>query len=135
MQITHVESPGLRNAVLPPTQLVHYASFDGKIISAFLAMPFGLKRDGTHPLIVLPHGGPTGQVVDSFSPRIIALVSRGYSVIAPNVRGSTGYGVAFEGANYQDLGGGDLQDEIYGVKFVEATGYVDPKKVGITGGS
>jgi dipeptidyl aminopeptidase/acylaminoacyl peptidase len=134
-QITHVESPGLRNAVLPPTQLVQYASFDGKIISAFLAMPFNLKRDGTHPLIVLPHGGPTGQVEDSFSPRIIALVSRGYIVIAPNVRGSTGYGVAFERANYQDLGGGDLQDEIYGVKFVEATGYVDPKKVGITGGS
>jgi dipeptidyl aminopeptidase/acylaminoacyl peptidase len=134
-QITHVESPGLRNAVLPPTQLVHYASFDGKIISAFLAMPFNLKRDGSHPLIVLPHGGPTGQVEDSFSPRVIALVSRGYTVIAPNVRGSTGYGVAFEKANYQDLGGGDLQDEIFGVKFMEATGYIDAKKVGITGGS
>jgi dipeptidyl aminopeptidase/acylaminoacyl peptidase len=135
IQITHVESPGLRKAVLPPTQLVHYASFDGKIISAFLAMPFNLKRDGSNPLIVLPHGGPTGQVVDSFSPRIIALVSHGYTVIAPNVRGSTGYGVAFEKANYQDLGGGDLQDEIYGVKFMEATGYIDTKKVGITGGS
>ncbi len=135
IQITHGESPGLRKAVLPPTQLVHYTSFDGKVISAFLAMPFNLKRDGSNPLIVLPHGGPTGQVVDSFSPRIIALVSRGYTVIAPNVRGSTGYGVAFEKANYQDLGGGDLQDEIYGVKFMEPTGYIDPKKVGITGGS
>jgi dipeptidyl aminopeptidase/acylaminoacyl peptidase len=135
VQITHVESPGLRNAVLPPTQLVHYASFDGKMISAFLAMPFNLKRDGKNPLIVLPHGGPTGQVVDSFSPRIIALVSRGYTVIAPNVRGSTGYGVAFERANYQDLGGGDLQDEIFGVKFMESTGFIDSKKVGITGGS
>jgi dipeptidyl aminopeptidase/acylaminoacyl peptidase len=135
VQITHVESPAMRNAVLPPTQLVHYPSFDGKVISAFLAMPFNLKRDGKNPLIVLPHGGPTGQVVDSFSPHIIALVSRGYTVIAPNVRGSTGYGVAFERANYQDLGGGDLQDEIYGVKFMEATGYIDPKKVGITGGS
>jgi dipeptidyl aminopeptidase/acylaminoacyl peptidase len=135
VQITHVESTGLRNAVLPPSQLVHYASFDGKIISAFLAMPFNLKRDGKNPLIVLPHGGPTGQVEDSFSPRIIALVSRGYTVIAPNVRGSTGYGVAFEKANYQDLGGGDLQDEIYGVKFMEATGFIDSKKVGITGGS
>lgn len=134
-QITHVESAALRDAVLPKSQLIHYASFDGKIISAFLAMPFNLKRDGTNPLIVLPHGGPTGQVVDSFSPRIIALVSRGYTVIAPNVRGSTGYGVAFERANYQDLGGGDLQDEIYGVKFMESTGYIDPKKIGITGGS
>jgi dipeptidyl aminopeptidase/acylaminoacyl peptidase len=135
VQITHVESAGLRKAVLPPAQLVHYASFDGKVISAFLAIPFNLKRNGSNPLIVLPHGGPTGQVVDSFSPRIIALVSRGYTVIAPNVRGSTGYGVAFEKANYQDLGGGDLQDEIYGVKFMEATGYIHQKKVGITGGS
>ena len=135
VQITHVESVGLRNAALPPSQLVHYPTFDGKIISAFLAMPFNLKRDGTNPLIVLPHGGPTGQVVDSFSPRVIALVSRGYTVIAPNVRGSTGYGVAFEKANYQDLGGGDLQDEVYAVRFMEATGYIDPKKVGITGGS
>lgn len=135
MQITHVESPEVRRAMLPPSQIVHYASFDGKIISAFLAMPFNLQRDGKNPLIVLPHGGPTGQVVDSFSPRIIALVSRGYTVIAPNVRGSTGYGVAFEKANYQDLGGGDLQDEIHAVKFMEETGYIDPKKVGITGGS
>jgi dipeptidyl aminopeptidase/acylaminoacyl peptidase len=134
-QITHVETASLSFAVLPQSQIVHYKSFDGKIISAFLSVPFNLKRDGTNPLIVLPHGGPTGQVVDSFSSRTIALVSRGYIVIAPNVRGSTGYGADFERANYQDLGSGDLQDEVYAVKFMEATGYVNPKKVGITGGS
>jgi dipeptidyl aminopeptidase/acylaminoacyl peptidase len=66
---------------------------------------------------------------------VIALVTRGYVCIAPNVRGSTGYGIEFQKANFQDLGGGDLQDEIYGVKFLEATGYVDVKKIGITGGS
>jgi dipeptidyl aminopeptidase/acylaminoacyl peptidase len=134
-QITHVESESLRAAVLPQSQIVHYRSFDGKLISAFLSVPFHLKRDGTNPLILLSHGGPAGQTVDSFSPRTIALVSRGYVVIAPNVRGSSGYGADFQRANYQDLGGGDLQDEVYAVKFVEATGYVDTKKVGITGGS
>jgi dipeptidyl aminopeptidase/acylaminoacyl peptidase len=51
------------------------------------------------------------------------------------VRGSTGYGMAFQKANYQDLGGGDLQDEVYATKFLKATGYVSPKKIGITGGS
>jgi len=66
---------------------------------------------------------------------VVALATRGYICIAPNVRGSTGYGMAFQQANVKDLGGGDLQDEIYGVKFLEATGYVDPKKIGITGGS
>jgi dipeptidyl aminopeptidase/acylaminoacyl peptidase len=83
----------------------------------------------------LPHGGPTGQVQDYWSPRAAALVSRGYICIAPNVRGSTGYGMDFQRANYQDLGGGDLQDEVYATKFLQSTGYVDAKKIGITGGS
>ncbi len=55
--------------------------------------------------------------------------------IAPNVRGSTGYGIAFQESNKKDLGGGDLQDEVYAAKFLAATGYVDKKKIGITGGS
>src|SRR5205814_1952025 len=104
-------------------------------ISAFLWVPFNLKRDGTNPGIVLPHGGPTGQTLDSFSRNVIALVSRGYTVIAPNVRGSTGYGMEFQRANVKDLGGGDLEDEVYAAKFITATGFVDPKKIGITGGS
>jgi dipeptidyl aminopeptidase/acylaminoacyl peptidase len=56
-------------------------------------------------------------------------------VIAPNVRGSTGYGYEFEQANVHDLGGGDLTDYVYGARFLEATGYVDRKRIGITGGS
>jgi dipeptidyl aminopeptidase/acylaminoacyl peptidase len=56
-------------------------------------------------------------------------------VIAPNPRGSTGYGQAFQDANHKDLGGGDLTDEVYAAKFLAATGYVSTKKVGITGGS
>jgi dipeptidyl aminopeptidase/acylaminoacyl peptidase len=73
--------------------------------------------------------------VDYWSPGIAALVSRGYVCIAPNPRGSTGYGMAFQRANYKDLGGGDLQDEVYAAKFLAATGYVDANKIGITGGS
>ena len=120
---------------LPQSHLVHYKSFDGKIISAFLWVPFNLKRDGSNPAIVLPHGGPTGQTLDTFNRTALALASRGYICIAPNVRGSTGYGLAFQKANYQDLGGGDLQDEVYATRFLVGTGYVDAKKIGITGGS
>jgi len=98
-------------------------------------VPFNLKRDASNPALVLPHGGPTGQSQDYWSPRIAAFVSRGYICIAPNVRGSTGYGIEFQKANYKDLGGGDLQDEVYAARFLEATGYVNPKKIGITGGS
>ncbi|MBB5340882.1 S9 family peptidase [Tunturiibacter gelidoferens] len=134
-QVTHNESPVLTSATLPSSQLVTYKSFDGKMISALVWVPFNLKRDGTAPVVVMPHGGPTGQTLDSFSPRAILLVSRGYVVIAPNVRGSTGYGMEFQKANYKDLGGADLKDEIAGVDFLKATGFVDAKKVGIWGGS
>ena len=122
-------------APMPESQVVHYRSFDGKLISALLWVPVNLKRDASNPAIVLPHGGPTGQTQDRWSPIVAALVSRGYLCIAPNVRGSTGYGLAFQKANYQDLGGGDLQDEVHAARFLQATGYVDPKKIGITGGS
>jgi len=125
----------LGSAPMPDSQIVHYKTFDGKTISALMWVPFNLNRDGSNPALVLPHGGPTGQVQDYWSPRVAALVSRGYICIAPNVRGSTGYGIDFQRANYQDLGGGDLQDEVYATKFLQATGYVAPRKIGITGGS
>jgi dipeptidyl aminopeptidase/acylaminoacyl peptidase len=98
-------------------------------------MPFNLRRDGSNPALVIPHGGPTGQMVDYWNTDVAALASRGYICMAPNVRGSTGYGMEFQKANYQDLGGGDLQDEVYAAEFLKATGYVDPGKIGITGGS
>jgi dipeptidyl aminopeptidase/acylaminoacyl peptidase len=134
-QLTFSAIASLETTPLPPSQIVHYKSFDGKTISAFMWVPFNLKRDGSNPAVVLPHGGPTGQVLDYWNPQAAALVSRGYICIAPNVRGSSGYGTDFQKANYQDLGGGDLQDEVYATKFLEATGFVDPRKVGITGGS
>jgi dipeptidyl aminopeptidase/acylaminoacyl peptidase len=134
-QLTFSEVASLRATPLPPSQIVHYKAFDGKIITALLWMPFNLKRDGNNPVLVLPHGGPTGQMVDYWNTDVAALASRGYICIAPNPRGSTGYGLDFQKANFQDLGGGDLKDEIAGVEFLKATGYVDPKKIGITGGS
>ncbi|MBV9718367.1 MAG: S9 family peptidase [Candidatus Eremiobacteraeota bacterium] len=134
-QLTLSLAPSLAGAKIPASTLVHYRSFDGKIISAFLWVPYNLKRDASNPAIVLPHGGPTGQTQDHFNREVIALVSRGYVCIAPNVRGSTGYGMSFQTANVKDLGGGDLQDEVYAVKFLEATGYVSARKIGITGGS
>jgi dipeptidyl aminopeptidase/acylaminoacyl peptidase len=134
-QLTYSAVAGLNPNDLPEAQLVHYKSFDGKMISAFLWMPYNLKRDGTNPAVVLPHGGPTGQTVDYFNSMAAALASRGYICIAPNVRGSTGYGMDFQKANFQDLGGGDLKDEVYARQFLIDTGYADAKKIGITGGS
>lgn len=134
-QITYSAPAAVSPSRLPASQLVHYRTFDGKIISAFLWVPFNLKRNGANPGVVLPHGGPTGQTIDSFNRTAAALASQGYVAIAPNVRGSTGYGMEFQKANYKDIGGGDLQDEVYAARFLADTGFVSPKKIGIEGGS
>jgi dipeptidyl aminopeptidase/acylaminoacyl peptidase len=134
-RLTDFAAKGLDPAKLPVSHIVHYKSFDGTVISAILMVPFNLKRDGKAPGVVVPHGGPTGQTTDRFSRLAVALASRGYLVIQPNPRGSTGYGEAFQKANHADLGGGDLTDEVYAARFLAATGYANPRKIGITGGS
>ena len=135
VQLTHSAIASLDANNIPPSQLVHYKSFDGTVVSAILWVPFNLKRDASNPAVVIAHGGPTGQTDDGWNPTAVALASRGYICIAPNVRGSTGYGIPFQKANYQDLGGGDLQDEVYAVEFLKQTGLVDAKRIGITGNS
>jgi dipeptidyl aminopeptidase/acylaminoacyl peptidase len=134
-QLTYSTIASLDPGNVPPSQIVHYKSFDGTVVSAILWIPFNLKRDESAPAIVIAHGGPTWQTFDGWNPTVAALVSRGYVCIAPNVRGSTGYGMPFQRANHQDLGGGDLQDEVYAAAFLKQTGYVDAKRIGITGGS
>ncbi len=134
-QLTHTAIAGLGPETIPPANLVHYKSFDGKMISAFVRIPFNAKRDGTTPAIIMPHGGPTGQTEDAWTRWSNALVTHGYIVIMPNPRGSSGFGLDFQRANYQDLGGGDLKDEVAGLDWLMQTGYVDPKKVGVFGGS
>ncbi|HEU4956205.1 MAG TPA: S9 family peptidase [Sphingomicrobium sp.] len=134
-RLTRLAIASLDPANLPKSRIVAYPSFDGTPISAVLVMPFNLKRDGSNPAIVIPHGGPTGQTLDTFSRLATMFASRGYLVLQPNFRGSTGYGKAFQDADIKDLGGGDLEDVVAGAKFLAATGYVNPKKIGITGGS
>jgi prolyl oligopeptidase len=120
-------------AKLPPTQVVTYPAKDGTLISAILWTPANAPRDGSAAAVVIAHGGPTGQTEDRYDATAVALAARGYFVIAPNPRGSTGYGRDFMRANIRDLGGGDLEDYVAGVKFLVDTGYVDARRVGITG--
>jgi len=115
--------------------VVTYRSFDETLISAIVTMPFNLKRDGRAPAVVIAHGGPTSQAQDGFNAEATALASRGFVVIQPNFRGSSGYGAAFQAANQRDLGGGDLKDVLAAKAFLVASGFVDPARVGITGGS
>lgn len=134
-QLTHFAMASLAPEHLPKSRIVTYKSYDGTLVSAIVTMPFNLNRDGKNAAVVMPHGGPTGQTNDGFSRYATALASRGYFVIQPNPRGSTGYGLAFQKANFQDLGGGDLKDEVAAKQFLVDSGYVDAKRVGIFGGS
>jgi dipeptidyl aminopeptidase/acylaminoacyl peptidase len=116
--------------------LVHYPSRDGKwTISAFVYVPFNLPRQPISPAIVYVHGGPASQTVNSFNRLIQYMANQGYIVIAPNYRGSTGYGKDFQHANLFDMGGGDLQDVLAAADFIKQTGYLDPKKLVLMGGS
>src|SRR5881396_2298302 len=90
---------------------------------------------GQNAAIVYVHGGPTSQTVNLFNRFIQHMVNQGYMVIAPDYRGSTGYGKEFQQANLFDMGGGDLQDVLAAADWIKQTGYLDPKKLVIVGGS
>jgi dipeptidyl aminopeptidase/acylaminoacyl peptidase len=135
-QVTHSLVAGIRSEDMVEPSLVHYPSKDGKwTISAFVYMPYNLPRNGQHPAIVLVHGGPTAQTVNAFNRFVQHVANQGYIVIAPNYRGSTGYGKEFQQANLFDMGGGDLQDVLAAAEWIKQTGYVDPKKLIVMGGS
>jgi len=135
-QVTHSLLAGVRPQDMVEPFLVHYPSRDGKwTISAFVYMPYNLPRNAQHPAIVFVHGGPTAQTVNSFNRFVQFVANQGYIVIAPNYRGSTGYGKEFQQANLFDMGGGDLQDVLAAADWIKQTGYVDPKKLILMGGS
>ena len=135
-QITNSLVGGVRAEDMVEPYLVHYPSKDGKwTISAFVYIPYNLPRNAQHPAIVYVHGGPTAQTMNNFNRFIQYMANQGYLVIAPNYRGSTGYGKEFQQANLFDMGGGDLQDVLAAADWIQQTGYVDPKKLILMGGS
>jgi dipeptidyl aminopeptidase/acylaminoacyl peptidase len=133
-QITYSLFGGLRPEDLAEPYLVHYPSRDGKwTISALLYVPFNMARNGQNAAIVYIHGGPRGQSRNVFNRFIQYAVNQGYMVLAPNYRGSTGYGEEFEQADLFDMGGGDLEDVLAGADWIKQTGHLDPKKIAVLG--
>lgn len=114
---------------------VFYRSFDGLKIHALLYIPKGLKKNGKNPAIVWPHGGPEYQEMHNFSKYVQVMVNAGYIVIAPNFRGSIGYGKTFQKMIYRDWGGAEFKDVLGSVEVLKNSGYVDPKRIAVVGGS
>jgi len=134
-QVSHSLVGGLEASDFVRPRIVTFPSADGTLIPAFLYLPRGAVPDGDLPGLVMIRGGPTAQTQNRWSRDIQYLVSRGYAVIAPNYRGSTGFGREFMESNRMDLGGGDLQDIIAARGFLIDSGYVDAARVGVMGGS
>lgn len=127
-------SPTLKDRRLSPVSTVEYKARDGTPIEAVLTLPRGRPAKGL-PLIVMPHGGPGARDVEEYDWWAQFLAEKGYAVIQPNYRGSTGYGKGF-----YDLGKGQwglkMQDDLLdAITFLAGQGVADPKRVCIVGGS
>jgi len=121
-------------AALSERRPYHYRSSDGLDIPAYLTLPKGLPAANL-PLIVNPHGGPWAQDTFGYNGFAQFLANRGYAVLQPNFRGSTGYGKAYLNAGNGEWGRKMQDDLTWGVKALVADGTVDPKRVGIVGAS
>lgn len=136
-QLTRKRSPKIGTDEFPLVNSIseHWNSKDGLRIHGFVMVPQSPPPVEGYPAIVFVHGGPMGQDVDSFVGTYQILVQEGFVVFRPNFRGSTGYGAAFQRANYREIGKADLVDIVTGVEMLIEKYKVDPKKVAITGGS
>jgi dipeptidyl aminopeptidase/acylaminoacyl peptidase len=133
-QVSHVND-GWKQYTITAAEYYKYKSFDGLEIEAALLKPAGYDGKSKLPLIVLVHGGPTGNWGDNIDAWGQLLVARGYLVMYPNVRGSIGYGQKFVQMNRADWGGGDFKDVMAGVDDLIAKGMADPDRLGIGGWS
>lgn len=124
----------LDRKALAPMKAVRYKSSDGLEIPAYLTLPKGVEAKNL-PTIIVPHGGPWGRDSWGYSGMAQFLANRGYAVLQPNFRASTGYGKKFLNAGNNEWGQ-KMQDDItWGVKYLVEQGISDPKRVGIMGGS
>lgn len=129
--LTHSCPPVLQAMTLIQPEIVRYPSYDGLEIPALLYRP--LQPNGA--ALVHLHGGPSGQSLPAWDITLQYYLAKGYTLLVPNYRGSTGYGVAFERANYNDWGVGDTQDVLHGAKFLHQLPAVDRSRIGVWGAS
>ena len=124
----------LPRADLAQMKSVTYRSSDGLEIPAYLTLPKGPQPKNL-PALIIPHGGPWGRDEWGYNSLAQFFANRGYAVLMPNFRGSTGYGRKFLDAGNLEWGRKMQDDVTWGVKYLVSEGIADPKRVGILGGS
>ena len=134
-KITNSLNPKIDSKSLVSAQVIRYKSFDGLEIPAIYYKPLSASKNNKVPALVWVHGGPGGQSRVGFNPLIQYLTNNGYAILAVNNRGSSGYGKSFYKMDDKNHGEKDLQDCIWGKKWLQKQEYIDENKIGIIGGS
>ena len=131
---THSATGGIPHEAFAAPSLVRYPTFDEREVPAFLYLP----KEGEQrnlPVVVYVHGGPESQSRPEFSGVLQYLASRGYGVLVPNVRGSTGYGYEYQSLDDVRLRMDSVKDLQYAVRWLSESGIADPKRIAVFGGS
>ncbi len=134
-RLTNINQKLFAQLNLTEPEEVWYTSFDGKKIQAWVQKPPDFDASKKYPLILNIHGGPHAAYGFVFDHEFQWMAARGYVVLYPNPRGSTSYGQEFGNIIQYHYPGDDYRDLMLGVDEVIKRGYIDPKKLGVTGGS
>ncbi|PYJ77758.1 MAG: S9 family peptidase [Verrucomicrobia bacterium] len=134
-QLTHVNDALFSQLNLTDPEEISYKTFDGKTIQAWVQKPPDFNPTKKYPLILNIHGGPHAAYGYIFEHEFQWMAAKGYLVLYPNPRGSTTYGQDFGNIIQYHYPGDDYKDLMAGVDDVVRRGYVDDKKLGVTGGS
>lgn len=132
-RLTHISRTPILEEKLVDPELISYPSFDHLSIPAFYYKPRGAA--GKFPVVVYIHGGPESQSRAAYSPFLQFLLEQGYAVVAPNIRGSTGYGKTYTGLDNGRKRMDAVKDVIFLIEWLKKKGEIDPEKVAIMGGS
>jgi dipeptidyl aminopeptidase/acylaminoacyl peptidase len=134
-QLTHVNDELFSKLNLTQPEMIWYKSFDGRRIQAWVQRPPDFQQGRKYPLILNIHGGPHVGYGYTFDQEFQWMAAKGYVVLYPNPRGSTSYGQEFGNVIQYHYPGDDFKDLMAGVDELIARGWVDPEKLGVTGGS
>ena len=134
-QLTFSDKAGIPRSTFVEPQLMHYPTFDRHEIPSFMYLPEEAQRKKKVPVVVYVHGGPESQIRASFNQVIQYLVSSGYAVFAPNVRGSSGYGKTYVHLDDVRKRMDSVRDLKHAAEWLAGSGLVDPKKIAVMGGS
>lgn len=134
-RLTDLNGKLMAELKLPPPEEIWYDSFDGRKIQAWVQKPPGFDPKRKYPLILNIHGGPHAAYGFVFDHEFQWLAAQGYTVLYANPRGSTSYGQEFGNLIQYKYPGDDYQDLMAGVDVLLRRGYIDEKKLGVTGGS